>query len=233
MKRVRGLMIALALGTSVTFLAAADRQVNLQGVVTDSTCGTKHMMSGDDAKCVRMCVKGGGGHYALVSGGKVYALLGHDEELGKFAGESVSVSGTVNAEGAIQLASVAASANAAAAQTSPSQPNDPPTVAVEGLVRDIACPIQNKQASARTFNMKCALDCVRKGSPIVIQTDDGLLYTPISSSMPDEDVRPRLLPFVGKYVRVQGQVFERQGSHAIVVQDITELKDVHLTTNAE
>jgi hypothetical protein len=232
MKRAYGLMMALALGTSVTFLAAAEKQVNLRGVVTDSACGAKHMMSGDDAKCVRMCVKGGG-HYALVSGGKVYALLGHDEELGKLAGESVSVSGTVNTEGAIQLASVAASANSAAAQTSPSQPNDPPTVAVEGLVRDIACPIQNKQASARTFNIKCAVDCVRKGSPIVIQTDDGLLYTPISSSMPDEDVRPRLLPFVGKYVRVQGQVFERQGSRAIMVQDITELKDVHLTTNAE
>jgi hypothetical protein len=232
MKRLGGLTMALALGTSVTFLAAADRQVNLQGVVTDSTCGTKHMMSGDDAKCVRMCVKGGG-HYALVSGSKVYALLGHDEELSKVAGESVSVSGTVNSEGAIQLATIAASANISAAPTPTSQPNDPPTVAVEGLVRDIACPIQNKQASARTFNMKCAVDCVRKGSPIVIQTDDGILYIPISSSMPDEDVRPRLLPFVGKYVRIQGQVFERQGSRAIMVQDITELKDVRLTTNAE
>jgi hypothetical protein len=232
MKRLRSLMIALTWGTSVMFLAAADRQVNLQGVVTDSMCGAKHMMSGDDAKCVRTCVKGEA-HYALVSGSKVYALLGHDEELGKLAGEPVSVSGTVDAQWAIQLASVAPSAKTAAPQTPTSQPNDPPTVAVEGLVRDIACPIQNKQASARTFNMKCVLDCVRKGSPIVIQTDDGILYLPISSSMPDEDVRPRLLPFVGKYVRVQGQVFERQGSRAITIQDITELKDVHLTTNAE
>jgi hypothetical protein len=36
------------------------------------------------------------------------------------------------------------------------------------------------------------------------------------------------MPFVGKYVRVTGQVFERAGTHAIAIQEIHEVKNVHL-----
>jgi hypothetical protein len=37
------------------------------------------------------------------------------------------------------------------------------------------------------------------------------------------------MPFLGKYVRVSGAVYERKGTHAIVISGIKELKDVHLT----
>jgi len=57
--------------------------------------------------------------------------------------------------------------------------------------------------------------------------------TGVSESMPDQDQRKRLLPFIGKYVRVTGPVFERNGSRAIAVKTIEELKGVHPKTDAE
>ena len=104
---------------------------------------------------------------------------------------------------------------------------------IEGLVRDIACPIQNLEAKATEFNMECAVECARHGSPLVIQSQDGILYIPISGSMPDVDQREKMMPFVGKYVRVSGTVYERKGTRAIVISKIEELKDVHLKTNAQ
>ena len=106
-------------------------------------------------------------------------------------------------------------------------------VTVEGLVRDIACPIQNIEASATEFNMECAVECARHGSPLVIQAKDGTLYIPISGSMPDVDQPEKMMPFVGKYVRASGTVYERKGTRAIVIAKIEELKDVHLKTNAQ
>ncbi len=100
---------------------------------------------------------------------------------------------------------------------------------IEGLVRDIACPIQNLEATATHLSMKCLLACARTGSPLIILTKDGELYLPMSDKMPDEDQRQKLMPFLGKYVRASGIVYERKGTHAIVISEIEELKDVHLT----
>ena len=100
---------------------------------------------------------------------------------------------------------------------------------IEGLVRDVACPIQNLDNHATSLSLKCVQDCVNGGSPLVILTKDGQLYFPISAKMPDTDQRKELMPFVGKYVRASGIVFERTGSHAIVITDIKEMKEVTLT----
>src|ERR1700689_2902196 len=90
---------------------------------------------------------------------------------------------------------------------------------IEGLVRDIACPIQNLDGNAAHLSMECVLGCVRAGSPLAILTKDGDLYLPISDKMPDYDQRQKLMPFVGKYVRATGIVFERHGTHAIVITE--------------
>jgi hypothetical protein len=100
---------------------------------------------------------------------------------------------------------------------------------IEGLVRDLACPIQNLEATATHLSMKCLRACARSGSPLVILTKDGELYFPISGKMPDTDQRQKLMPFLGKYVRAAGTIYERKGAHAIVIDDIHDLKDVHLT----
>lgn len=104
---------------------------------------------------------------------------------------------------------------------------------IEGLVRDLACPIQNAAATATEFNLKCALDCAKQGSPLIILTRAGKIYVPISDSMPDKDERQRLMPLVGKFVRASGTVFERNGTRAIVISEIKEMKNVHLTTDAK
>ena len=104
---------------------------------------------------------------------------------------------------------------------------------IEGLVRDIACPIQNLDGNATHLSMKCAKACVKAGSPLAILTKDGELYLPISDKMPDYDQRQKLMPFVGKYVRVKGIAFERSGTHAIVITEIKEMKEVHLTLEEE
>ncbi len=41
------------------------------------------------------------------------------------------------------------------------------------------------------------------------------------------------MPFLGKYVRVKGIAFERKGTYAIVITEITEMKDVHVTLEGE
>jgi hypothetical protein len=73
---------------------------------------------------------------------------------------------------------------------------------------------------------KCVQDCVKGGSPLAILTKDDRLYFPISAKMPDRDQRQVLMPFVGKYVRASGIVFERSGTHAIVIREIREMKEV-------
>ena len=100
---------------------------------------------------------------------------------------------------------------------------------IEGLVRDIACPIQNLDGDATHLSLKCVRDCVKAGSPVGILTKDGDLYLPISDRMPDYSQRQKLMPFMGKYVRVKGIAFERNGTHAIVITDIKEMPEVRLT----
>ena len=104
---------------------------------------------------------------------------------------------------------------------------------IEGLVRDIACPIQNLDGNATHLSMNCVLACVGNGSPLAILTKDGDLYLPISDKMPDYSQKQKLMPFVGKYVRADGIVFERNGTHAIVITEITEMKEVHVTLEGE
>jgi hypothetical protein len=236
------IILGLALGGLVTAFArpqsgAVGKPVSLDGIVTDSMCGVKHMMSGDDAKCVRSCIRNGS-HYALIVDQKVYALSGKDEELDKLAGQKIAVTGVMDASDIIQVTSVkradsSASGGASTSKSSQDAAAASESVTIEGLVRDVACPIQNSKATATEFNLKCALDCAKLGSPLIILTKDGVLYTPISTSMPDTDQRQLLLPFVGKYVQAKGQVFERAGAHAIAIREIKEMKDVHLVTDAE
>ena len=105
------------------------------------------------------------------------------------------------------------------------------TVTIEGAVRDLACPVQNPAGTATSFSLKCTLDCVKHGSPIIILTKTGLIYFPISEYMPDSDQREKMMPFVGKYVQATGTVFERNGTRAIAITQIKELKNVHVDTD--
>ena len=107
--------------------------------------------------------------------------------------------------------------------TPPKSDSEGTPATVEGLVRDLACPIQNKTATSTDFNLDCALQCARRGSPLILLADDGTIYVPISESMPDTSQRERLMPLVGKRARVIGTVYERTGTRAIAMKEIQEI----------
>jgi len=98
------------------------------------------------------------------------------------------------------------------------------TRTVEGLVRDIACPLQNKKSTAASYSKECITMCEKAGSPLGILTNDGSVYVPITESMPDTG-QNALKPFVGEHVQATGKVFERNGAHAIEISDIHQLPE--------
>jgi len=109
-------------------------------------------------------------------------------------------------------------------------PDDGVNMTVEGLVRDVACPMQNHKSTATHFNLECARACAKAGSPLVILTKADEMYFPMTDQMPDVSQRERLVPYVGKYVRVTGVVRRRNGTRTVVIKSITEMKDVKLDT---
>ena len=106
-------------------------------------------------------------------------------------------------------------------------------IVVRGLLRDIACPVQNHESTSRHFNRKCAEACAKAGSPLAILTDDGTMYMTISDSMPDSAQHQKLMPFVGKYVQATGTSYERNGLHTIAIKDIHEDKSVAVRDDLE
>jgi hypothetical protein len=96
------------------------------------------------------------------------------------------------------------------------------TMTVEGLVRDIACPLQNKKSTSTSYSKECITTCLKAGSPLGILTSDGDVYVPITQSMPDTG-QNALKPFVGEHVKATGKVFLRNGTHAIEISEIHQL----------
>lgn len=67
----------------------------IDGVISDSMCGKKHMMPGKtDALCVQECIKSGSS-YTLVAGSKVYTLAAKPQTIAPFAGKQVHFEGEV------------------------------------------------------------------------------------------------------------------------------------------
>ena len=104
---------------------------------------------------------------------------------------------------------------------------------IEGLVRDVACPIQNHKSTSTNFNMDCALACAKSGSPLVILTKNGNMYFPISDQMPDPSQREKMMPFVGKQVRATGTVYRRNGTRSMVISQIEEVKGIKIHNESE
>src|SRR6266849_8053312 len=95
------LLVAVILGATLTVSSAfAATGKTFTGTVSDTMCGAKHAMPGDDAGCTRACVSKGS-KYALVVGDKVYTLENDKtalETLDKQAGAQATVTGTVNGD---------------------------------------------------------------------------------------------------------------------------------------
>jgi hypothetical protein len=92
------LLAAVIVGATLTVSSAfAATGKTFTGTVSDSMCGVKHAMPGDDAGCTRACISKGS-KYALVVGDKVYTLDTNDKDalatLDKQAGAKATVTGT-------------------------------------------------------------------------------------------------------------------------------------------
>ena len=101
---------------------------------------------------------------------------------------------------------------------------DAPKATVLGYVRDSGC-VHRFREVVKPLPNGCVQACVRAGSPLVILTKTEEVYHPISSDVPDTDIRSKLLLFAGKLVKVTGHVYERDGSKAIAVEQIEEMKE--------
>src|SRR5580700_871902 len=104
------------------------------------------------------------------------------------------------------------------------KPDDAPTMNVVGYLRDSGC-VHRFHEVVKPLPNGCVEACVRGGSPLVVLTKNEQVYHPISAEMPDVDVRPKMLPYVGKLVKVTGHVYSRGGSSAISLEQIEEVKE--------
>jgi hypothetical protein len=108
------------------------------------------------------------------------------------------------------------------------KPSESVKLTFHGYVRDLACLMKFNEALKPTND--CALMCARSGSPLVIVTKEGVIYTPISASIPDTSEREKLLPLVGSYVEVTGEMYQRSGIKAIVIQQIKKVDEAKSST---
>jgi len=96
------------------------------------------------------------------------------------------------------------------------------SVTVEGYVLDSACAFT--KGLEKPISRDCAVACAKEGSQLVILTADGAIYWPIDSTTPAKGQNTRLLEFAGNRVKATGKLYERGGSHALVIETIAAAK---------
>ena len=92
------------------------------------------------------------------------------------------------------------------------------TVSVEGYVLDSACTFTKNLD--KPISRECALKCAKAGSQLVILADDGSIYWPIAETTPATGQNAKLLQFAGGRVTAKGKLYDRGGSHALVIEEI-------------
>jgi type 1 fimbria pilin len=89
---------------------------------------------------------------------------------------------------------------------------------VKGYVIDSSCTFTKDLK--KPISPDCAVACAKAGSPLVIQAVNGAIYLPISGDQPASGQNDKLMPFAGQKVTVTGTVYDKGGSHAIVIDKI-------------
>jgi hypothetical protein len=92
---------------------------------------------------------------------------------------------------------------------------------VKGYVIDSACAFVKDLK--KPISPECAVACAKAGSPLVILAEDGVIFWPISAEMPAIGQNERLMPYAGLRVTVSGRVYQKGGSHAIVINKIERI----------
>src|SRR5262249_38511624 len=96
-KRLSLLIAVATFATTLAIPMAYSASQTYTGIISDSMCGSKHMMPGKSAaECTQECVKAGAS-YILVSGNKSYSLSAKPQTLAPFAGKQVVIEGNLTA----------------------------------------------------------------------------------------------------------------------------------------
>jgi type 1 fimbria pilin len=96
------------------------------------------------------------------------------------------------------------------------------SVTVEGYVLDSACAFT--KGLEKPISRDCALACAKEGSQLVILAKDGAIYWPIDSAMPAKGQNAKLMEFAGNRVKATGKLYDRGGSHALVIDTVAAEK---------
>jgi len=91
-------------------------------------------------------------------------------------------------------------------------------ITVKGWVLDSACAYT--KGLDKPISADCAKACAHNGSPLVILRDDGTIFMPIDDKTPSSSQNPKLLPYAGQRVSINGTDYVRNGSHALVISSI-------------
>jgi hypothetical protein len=89
---------------------------------------------------------------------------------------------------------------------------------IKGYVIDSSCTF--RKHLTKPISAECAEKCARAGSPLVIQSQDGMIYLPISGEMPAAGQNEKLIQYAGKMVTVTGPTYNQGGTRAIVIEKI-------------
>jgi len=96
------------------------------------------------------------------------------------------------------------------------------SVTVEGYVLDSACAFT--KGLEKPISKDCALACAKEGSQLVILAKDGAIYWPIDSATPAKGQNAKLTEFAGNRVTATGKLYDRGGSHALVIEKLAAAK---------
>ncbi len=96
------------------------------------------------------------------------------------------------------------------------------SITVKGYVLDSACAFT--KSLKKPISGECATACAKAGSPLVILTDEGNIYWPIANTTPSSGQNEKLLPFAGRRITASGELYQRGGSNALVIEKIESLK---------
>ena len=95
------------------------------------------------------------------------------------------------------------------------------SVEIRGEVVELGCYLRD--GARGEGHRACAMASLKNGGqPAIVQDQTGTLY-PLAGATPASDPSPAARQHVAAHVLVRGQLFERNGGRALVVEELTRL----------
>ncbi len=138
-----------------------------------------------------------------------------------FAGQRVTVTGQVIRRGRERGVVIETVAKAPGTEKTASFADRETTgVRLVARVADLSCWVGKGESGAA--HVQCAQACAKAGEPLVLVSDSGYIYYPVSKTMPQgpADVAT-LMKYCEQKVQVTGRLIERGRERAIVIDNVT------------